>query len=227
LAVDGDPDALTLIVAGDQVSTLDETFRSSARQRRRGDLGHWVPDSPDVAERFARAYPDPMFEVISTAAERAGLCTGARADPAAQRERALLAAGCRRLGLPTETMLLDNIPLIGHMFAADSFLNYWTVSTEDAHSGRPLSRRLGGFGRSSHGGRALSRYPGRPFGTSGLTPFGAVLVGECSLWCTPGLWILLTSVSLPDPKGDIMPVKFGGGELERAFGGGEAEIGAS
>jgi hypothetical protein len=32
---------------------------------------------------------------------------------------------------------------------------------------------------------------------------------------------------LSQSKGDIMPVKFGGGELERAFGGGEAEIGAA
>jgi hypothetical protein len=32
---------------------------------------------------------------------------------------------------------------------------------------------------------------------------------------------------LSQSQGDIMPVKFGGGELERAFGGGEVEIGAS
>jgi hypothetical protein len=32
---------------------------------------------------------------------------------------------------------------------------------------------------------------------------------------------------LSQSKEDLMPVKFGGGELERAFGGGEAEIGAS
>jgi 3-oxoacyl-[acyl-carrier-protein] synthase-3 len=152
LAVDGDPDALALIVAGEQVFTLDKMLRpeaqifgeaaaaclvsaDGARDRvlsyatlQRGDLDHWAPDSSDYAERFAKEYTGLMGEVIGTAAERAGL----RVD-----ELALILPHninvrswrkvCQRLGLPTTTVLLDNVSRIGHTFAADSFLNYRTA----------------------------------------------------------------------------------------------------
>ncbi len=152
LAVDGDPDALALIVAGEQVFTLDQMLRPEAqifgeaaaaclvsadgpRDRvlsyatlQRGDLDHWDPDNLDYAERFAREYKVLMGEVISTAVERAGL----RAD-----ELALILPHninvrswrkvCQQIGLPPSVVLLDNIALLGHTFAADSFLNYRTA----------------------------------------------------------------------------------------------------
>ena len=69
-----------------------------------------------------------MGEVISTAVERAGL----RAD-----ELALILPHninvrswrkvCQQIGLPPSVVLLDNIALLGHTFAADSFLNYRTA----------------------------------------------------------------------------------------------------
>jgi len=152
LAVDGEPDALALIVAGEQVFTLDETLRPEAqifgeasaaclvssdgpRDRvlsyvtlQRGDLDHWANDSVDVAERFAKEYTGLMGDVIGAAAERAGLRV--------EELRLILPHNvnvrswrkvCKRLGVPPTTVMLDNVPLIGHTFAADSFLNYRTA----------------------------------------------------------------------------------------------------
>ena len=34
---------------------------------------------------------------------------------------------CQQIGLPPSVVLLDNVPLLGHTFAADSFLNYRTA----------------------------------------------------------------------------------------------------
>lgn len=152
LAVDGDPDALALIVAAEQVFTLDETLRPEARifgeasaaclvsadgprdrvlsyaTLQRGDLDHWATDRPDHAERFAKEYTTLVADVISTAADRAGL----RVDEL----RLILPHNvnirswrkvCRQLGLPPTKVLLDNVPLIGHTFAADPFLNYRTA----------------------------------------------------------------------------------------------------
>jgi 3-oxoacyl-[acyl-carrier-protein] synthase-3 len=152
LAMDGDPDALALIVAGEQVFTLDTTLRPEAqifgeaaaaclvsadgpRDRvrsyvalQRGDLDHWSPDGTDDAARFGKEYKVLMGEVISAAAERAGM----RVDEL----RLILPHNinvrswrkvCQQLDLPATVVLLDNIPLIGHTFAADSFLNYRTA----------------------------------------------------------------------------------------------------
>lgn len=152
LTVDGDPDALALVVAGEQVFTLDETLRPEARifgeasaaclvaadgprdrvlsyvTLQRGDLDHWATDRPDHAERFGKEYATLMGEVISTAAERAGL----RVDEL----RLILPHNvnvrswrkvCKELDLPPTKVLLDNVPLIGHTFAADPFLNHRTA----------------------------------------------------------------------------------------------------
>jgi 3-oxoacyl-[acyl-carrier-protein] synthase-3 len=153
LAVDGEPDALALVVAGEQVFTLDKMLRPEAQifgeasaaclvsadgphdrmlsyaTLQRGDLDHWATGDSDFAERFAREYKVLMGDVISTAAERAGL----RVDEL----RLILPHNinvrswrkvCQQLGLPTSVVLLDNVPLIGHTFAADSFLNYRTAA---------------------------------------------------------------------------------------------------
>jgi len=152
LAVDDDPDAMALILAGEQVFTLDETLRPEAQifgeasaaclvsadgphdkvrgyaALQRGDLDHWAPEPTDFAERFGKEYTTLMGEVISAATARAGL----RPDEL----RLILPHNinvrswrkvCRRLDLPPEMVLLDNVPLIGHTFAADSFLNYRTA----------------------------------------------------------------------------------------------------
>lgn len=152
LTADGDPDALALVVAGEQVFTLDETLRPEAQifgeasaaclvaadgphdrvlsyaTLQRGDLDHWAPEPTDFAERFAKEYTGLMGEVISTAAGRAGLRVGDL--------RLILPHNinvrswrkvCRQLDVPPTMVLLDNVPLIGHTFAADSFLNHRTA----------------------------------------------------------------------------------------------------
>jgi 3-oxoacyl-[acyl-carrier-protein] synthase-3 len=152
LAMDGDPDALALIVAAEQVFTLDRTLRPEARifsegsaaclvssdgprdrvlsyaTLQRGDLDHWATDRPDHQERFAREYTVLMSEVITMAAKQAGM----RVDEL----RLILPHNvnvrswrkvCRELGLSPTVVLLDNVPLIGHTFAADPFLNYRTA----------------------------------------------------------------------------------------------------
>ena len=152
LALDGEPDALALVVAAEQVFTLDETLRPEARifgeasaaclvaadgprdrvlsyaTLQRGDLDHWATDRPDHAERFAKEYTGLVAEVIGTAAERAGM--------GVEELRLILPHNvnvrswrkvCRQLGLPPTAVLLDNVPLVGHTFAADPFLNYRTA----------------------------------------------------------------------------------------------------
>ncbi len=34
---------------------------------------------------------------------------------------------CRRIGFPVSRVLLDNVPVTGHAFCADSFINYVTA----------------------------------------------------------------------------------------------------
>jgi 3-oxoacyl-[acyl-carrier-protein] synthase-3 len=155
LAVDAErdgADGLALVVAAEQVFTLDETLRPEARifgeasaaclvssagprdrvlsyaTLQRGDLDHWATDRPDPSERFAKEYTGLVAEVISAAAARAGL----RVDEL----RLILPHNvnvrswrkvCRQLGVPASSVLLDNVPLIGHTFAADPFLNYRTA----------------------------------------------------------------------------------------------------
>jgi 3-oxoacyl-[acyl-carrier-protein] synthase-3 len=148
----GHEEPLALVVAAEQVFTLDETLRPEARifgeaaaaclvspagprdrvlsyaTLQRGDLDHWATDRPDHAERFAKEYTELVAEVITTAAGRAGL--------GVDELRLILPHNvnvrswrkvCRRLGLPPTAVLLDNVPLIGHTFAADPFLNYRTA----------------------------------------------------------------------------------------------------
>jgi 3-oxoacyl-[acyl-carrier-protein] synthase-3 len=152
LAADGDPNALALVAAAEQVFTLDETLRPEARifgeaaaaclvapegprdrvlsyaTLQRGDLDHWATDRADHAERFAKEYTVLLAEVIRTAAERAGLGV---ADlrlilPHNVNVRSWRKVA-RQLDLPPTAVLLDNVPLIGHTFAADPFLNYRTA----------------------------------------------------------------------------------------------------
>jgi 3-oxoacyl-[acyl-carrier-protein] synthase-3 len=149
LAADGEPDALALIVAGESVFTHDLELAPESRvfgegsgaclvsangsrnrlvsyvSRQRGDLDHWLAPDSDSAKRFAREYRELLAEVILAAVRRAGM----RLDEL----RLILPHNvnvvswqrvCGRLGFPIERVLLDNVPLVGHTFAADAFINY-------------------------------------------------------------------------------------------------------
>jgi 3-oxoacyl-[acyl-carrier-protein] synthase-3 len=165
LAADGDPDALALVLAGEKTFTRDaelvpETtiFGEGAgaclvaatgdRDRLlayathlRGDFDGRLVADPDLLARFQREYPQALAAVIQAAADRAGL----RLD-----EISLILPHnvnavswrrlCRRIGYPVERVLLTNVPVTGHCFAADAFINYRTAV--DAGLLRPGDRYL-------------------------------------------------------------------------------------
>jgi 3-oxoacyl-[acyl-carrier-protein] synthase III len=156
LAADGDPDALALVLAGEKTFTRDaelvpETclFGEGAGaclvradgdrdrllsyvSRMRGDFDGRLFEDADLLARFQREYPESLAEVILAAVDRAGL----RLD-----EISLILPHnvnvvswrrlCRRIGYPLERVVLDNVPLTGHSFAADAFINYRTAAERD------------------------------------------------------------------------------------------------
>lgn len=145
----GDPQALALIVAGETVFTHDFTLPPELRVfgeaagaclvsvggrrdrvlsyacHQRGDLDHWPSRESDYAERFAREYRELLAAVIRAAVRRAGL----RLDqielilPHNVNVASWLGV-CRMLDFPAERVMLDNVPVVGHAFAADAFVNY-------------------------------------------------------------------------------------------------------
>jgi len=153
LATDGEPGALALVLAGEKAFTRDAeyvpetTFFGEAasaclvssdgpRDRMlsyatiiRGDFDGRLEDDADLLSRYQKEYPESLAEVILTAAERAGVTLG---------ELSLILPHnvnvvswrrlCRRLDFPVEKVVLDNIPVTGHNFAADPFVNYRTAA---------------------------------------------------------------------------------------------------
>jgi 3-oxoacyl-[acyl-carrier-protein] synthase III len=145
LAAEPDPEALALVLAGEKAFTLESQLlpetsifgegataclvRQSGPHdrllsyvtRHRGDFDG---ERADVAARFEKEYPDLMAEVILAAVARAGL----KLD-----EVELILPHnvnvvswqrvCKRLGFPVSRVLLDMIPITGHVFCADAFLN--------------------------------------------------------------------------------------------------------
>lgn len=152
LAGDGDPDALALIVAGETVFTHDEELAPEARvfgegagaclvssteardrllsyvSRQRGDLDHWLPDRPDQAERFAKEYRAMVAEVVALAVEQAevNLDDIVLMLPHNVNVRSWRGV-CVQLGFPLERVLLENVSMVGHTFAADLFINHRTA----------------------------------------------------------------------------------------------------
>jgi 3-oxoacyl-[acyl-carrier-protein] synthase-3 len=164
LAADPRPDSLALVLAGEKAFTRDaqlvpETtiFGEGASAclvsasgpsdrllayaaNARGEFDDEL--SPDPA-RYQREYHNCLAEVVHAACAAAGL----RLD-----ELDLILPHnvndlvwrklCRRIGYPVERVLLDNIPLAGHVFCADGFLNYQTARERGLL--RPGSRYLVG-----------------------------------------------------------------------------------
>lgn len=155
LASDGEPGALALVLAGEKTFTKDAEFvpETSAFgegaaaclvsadgprdrllsyvSRTRGYYDRRFVDDPDLLARFQREYLDSLAEVIVGAADRAGLTLG---------ELSLILPHnvnlvswrrmCKRIGFPLERVVLDNVPLTGHNFAADAFINYRTATEQ-------------------------------------------------------------------------------------------------
>ncbi|MGH3992123.1 MAG: 3-oxoacyl-[acyl-carrier-protein] synthase III C-terminal domain-containing protein, partial [Pseudonocardiaceae bacterium] len=147
--VDGDPAALALIVAGETVFTQDTLLPADARVfgegagaclvstggtrdrvlsyacHQRGDLDNWLAADSGYAERFAKEYRGLLAGVIRAAVQRAGVRLA---------ELKLILPHnvnvvswhrvCGLLDFPPERVLLHNVPLVGHTFAADAFINH-------------------------------------------------------------------------------------------------------
>jgi 3-oxoacyl-[acyl-carrier-protein] synthase III len=149
LATDPRPDALALVLAGEKTFTHDarlipETsiFSEGAsaclvaatgpRDRLlayaanlRGEFDDEL--SPDPV-RFQREYQDTLATTLHAALDRAGLKLSELDLILPHNVNTLVWRRlCRRIGFPVERVVLDNVPIAGHVFCADAFLNYQTA----------------------------------------------------------------------------------------------------
>ena len=153
LAADGDPDALALVLAGEKAFTLDAQLvpgtsifgEASAaclvsgdgpRDRMlayatnfRGEFGGRLEELPDLAARYEQEYPESLARVLLGAVEQAGL---GLADISLILPHNVNVVSwqrlCRKLGFPIGNVLLGNVPVTGHAFCADLFINYLTAA---------------------------------------------------------------------------------------------------
>jgi 3-oxoacyl-[acyl-carrier-protein] synthase III len=155
LAGDGEPGALALIVAGEQLFTRDpwlspdqQVFGEAAgaclvsadggRDRllsyvvsQRGDLDPWGPDGAAGLETFAQDYTELLGEVIHAAIKEAGLVLDDVALVLPHNVNLVAwRRVCRKLGIPIERVVLDNVAMVGHTPAADAFINYATAAEQ-------------------------------------------------------------------------------------------------
>lgn len=146
---DRDPTALALIVVGETVFTQDTTLApelrvfgeaagaclvsaSGTRDRvlsyachQRGDMDHWLSPGSDHTKRFTQEYNELLAGVIKAAVRRAGLgLDDIKLILPHNVNRVSWNRVCRMLGFPAERVMLHNLPLVGHAFAADAFINY-------------------------------------------------------------------------------------------------------
>ena len=155
LAADRDPDALALVLAGEKTFTRDARLvpetslfgesaaaclvraGSAGRDRMlsyatvlRGEFDGRLAEDPALLQRFQRAYPDLLAEVIHAALDAAGTDLGQLALILPHNVNLVSwRTLCKRLGFPIERVLLDNVPELGHSFAADMFVNHHTATT--------------------------------------------------------------------------------------------------
>jgi 3-oxoacyl-[acyl-carrier-protein] synthase-3 len=154
LAATGDPDALALVLTGEKTFTRGaqviprQTVMSEGaaaclvryggtRDRvlsyataMYGQYDRLQPGSA-LATEFQERYPHLLAEVMLAAIADAGM---ALADLHLILPHNVNAVSWERIsriiGLPVERVLLDNVPVTGHCFCADGFINYRTaVST--------------------------------------------------------------------------------------------------
>ena len=149
LATDPRPDALALVLAGEKTFTRDARWvpettifgegasaclvaATGPRDRLlayaaygRGEFDDEL--SPDPA-RYQQEYHASLAEVVQAALSRAGL----RLDQLDlilphNVNQLVWRKLARRIGYPVDRVLLDNVPVAGHVFCADAFLNYRTA----------------------------------------------------------------------------------------------------
>jgi len=146
---DDDPGTLALILAGEKAFTPqsqmvpDTSFfgegASACLVRAEGERdrllayatdlrGEFDDDSAETAAEYQSIYADALAAAIKAAVDRSGtpmdeisLILPHNVNLVAWRKV------CRRLGVPTGKVVLDNVPALGHVFCADAFINYRTA----------------------------------------------------------------------------------------------------
>ncbi len=148
LAADGDPTALALVITGEKIFTSQleiipdcTVFGESTAAclvsldgpadrvlgyavRTHGQHAGDIPPRA-LAPEFLDHHDAVLAAVITEAAAQAGVGVG-DLDlilPHNVNRRSWLST-CRLLGVDTDRVFLDNVPVTGHCFAADPFLNY-------------------------------------------------------------------------------------------------------
>ncbi|RCV48389.1 3-oxoacyl-[acyl-carrier-protein] synthase III C-terminal domain-containing protein [Marinitenerispora sediminis] len=149
LAADGDPDALALVFAGEKAFTPSAqlirdtaimgegmaTVLVSAHGDRDRLLGyatqtkgqfHGAPFLPvKLDAEFEAVYPATLAEVVLAAVRQAGL-RPSDIDLVLPHNVNLVSwlRVAKMTGLPRDRIFLDNLPVTGHCFCADSFINH-------------------------------------------------------------------------------------------------------
>jgi 3-oxoacyl-[acyl-carrier-protein] synthase-3 len=152
LADDGDPDALALVLTGEKAFTRDaqlvpgsSIFSEAAAAclvgsdgpadrvlsyavRIRGEFNGRLDEASAMASDFEKEYPASLAEAMAAAAGQAGMTVGELSLILPHNVNALSWQRlCRRISLPVSRVLLDNVPVTGHAFCADAFINYVTA----------------------------------------------------------------------------------------------------
>ncbi|MCT2277420.1 ketoacyl-ACP synthase III family protein [Micromonospora chalcea] len=164
LAEDGEPGALALVFVGEKAFTpsarmipgtalmgegcaavLVGTGRRdrllSYASATHGEFNAGLSLTAAMSLEFQQRYPDALAEVIVAAVARAGI-TVADLDVVLPHNvnRVSWVRVARKVGIPVERLFLDNMPVTGHCFCADSFLNY--VAARELGRLRPGDRYL-------------------------------------------------------------------------------------
>ena len=172
LDADADPDGLALVLAGEKAFTgeaqlvPDTSFFGEgasaclvapAGERDRllsyaADLrGAFDTDEEEAALEYQRIYADAVAEAIEAAVERAGLAMDAIGVILPHNvNRVAWHQVCRRLDYPRERVVLENVPVLGHLFCADTFVNYRTAQGRGLlRPGEPYVMAAAGAGRGA------------------------------------------------------------------------------
>ncbi|MCX4744497.1 3-oxoacyl-ACP synthase [Kitasatospora sp. NBC_01287] len=154
LAAEPDPNALALIVAGEKTFTRDAQLvpetamfgegaaaclvsAGGTRDRvvsfvssQRGEFDGRLAVDPELLSRYQRAYPELLVEVMTAALERAGESWESLALVLPHNVNQVSWQRLSRLvGIPLDKVVLDNVAVVGHSFAADAFINHRTATT--------------------------------------------------------------------------------------------------
>jgi 3-oxoacyl-[acyl-carrier-protein] synthase-3 len=146
LASDPDPDALALVLAGEKAFTTETRIvpetsifgegasaclvRHDGRRDRILSYATWprgeFDDAADApAESFQAEYPAALAAAVEAAVDQAGITIDEVRLILPHNVNAVAwQRVCRRLDYPVDRVVLDNLPLTGHVYCADAFFNH-------------------------------------------------------------------------------------------------------